>query len=302
MNRAGGRSAAVVLAGAVMSASVWWSGATAVADDGAGEAFAAPPAVAALGVVERAVPLEESPVDRLDVASGQVGLDLGPAGGVTVQLPTAGGGSGKYVAGAADPYGVAVVPTQGGVQLVVDIDAGESPEVFDFDVDLPDGFAPELTEDGAVVLRDATGAELAYVEQPWAYDAAGAPVPTRFEVDGATIAQVVEHRGAGFAYPITADPKIKGCNWQTATCVTFSKSETRRIASQTTNAAGVGALCGLLPHALIRVGCGAAFVPIWNSVKSTFNKAKREGRCVEVKLNRLPPAYNLPIGWKVVNC
>lgn len=263
-----------------------------------------PQAVLELGVVEEAVPLDSSPVGSLDVAGGEVSLDLGVDEAVSVQLPTAGRlDAATQVRGeAGEGFGVAVVPTAEGVQLVVAIDGASSPESFAFGLDLPDGYAPEVTSDGAVALRDADGAEVGYVEQPWAFDAAGAPVETRFVVEGDTLTQVVEHAEADVVYPITADPKIKGCNWQTATCVTFSKSETRRIADQSTNAAGVGALCGLLPHALIRVGCGVAFVPIWNSVKGTFKKAKREGKCVEVKLNRIPPAYNTPIGWKVVGC
>lgn len=103
---------------------------------------------------------------------------------VSVQLPTAGRlDAATQVRGdVGEGFGVAAVPTTEGVQLVVAIDAASSLESFDFELDLPEGFAPEVTSDGAVALRDADGAEVGYVEQPWAFDATGAPVETRFVV------------------------------------------------------------------------------------------------------------------------
>lgn len=309
MVRRGVRATALFVAGATACAAWSWGGPAAVADDGApagaktdGAGVVVPAAVADLGVVAQPVAVEDSPI--ASAVGAALTLDYGPGQQIGVGLPTDGGleAEGSYLVADDADHGLTVVPTAEGAQVVVGLNGPDAPTAYGFDLDVPEGFVPELTPDGAVAVRDTAGAEAVYVAKPWAYDAEGVPVPTRFEVAGTTVTQVVEHVDGGFAYPISADPRIKACNWRTATCVTFSKSETRAIARQTGNAAGIAALCGFIPHVAIRVGCAVAFVPVWNSVKGTFSSASKQGRCVEVKLNALPPAYNLPIGWKVVSC
>jgi hypothetical protein len=44
------------------------------------------------------------------------------------------------------------------------------------------------------------------VAPAWALDADGDPVPTRYELRGNNLVQTVDHTGADFSYPITADP------------------------------------------------------------------------------------------------
>jgi len=65
-----------------------------------------------------------------------------------------------------------------------------------------------------VLALNADGAPIAQLATPWARDANGRDVPTRFEIDGTTVVQVVEHRGAGFAYGITADPWWNPSSWK----------------------------------------------------------------------------------------
>ena len=61
---------------------------------------------------------------------------------------------------------------------------------------------------GGVVALDGSGQVVAAVDAPWARDANGTEVPTRFVVEGTTLTQVVDHTTATFAYPITADPAV----------------------------------------------------------------------------------------------
>ena len=61
-------------------------------------------------------------------------------------------------------------------------------------------------EDGTYAVLDENGEPMAAIAAPWAKDAAGRDVPTHYEIDGTRIVQVVEHKGGGFQYPITADP------------------------------------------------------------------------------------------------
>lgn len=48
------------------------------------------------------------------------------------------------------------------------------------------------------------------VAPAWAVDASGRRVPTRFQLDGDTLIQVVEHASGEFNYPIVADPWLGG--------------------------------------------------------------------------------------------
>ena len=65
-----------------------------------------------------------------------------------------------------------------------------------------------VDSDGGVVALDGSGQVVAAVDAPWARDANGTEVPTRFVVEGSTLTQVVDHATASFAYPITADPAV----------------------------------------------------------------------------------------------
>lgn len=55
-------------------------------------------------------------------------------------------------------------------------------------------------------------AQVVSLTEPWAFDASGKPLPTRYEVDGAVLRQVVD--GAGASLPITFDP-----TYSSLTCV-----------------------------------------------------------------------------------
>lgn len=47
---------------------------------------------------------------------------------------------------------------------------------------------------------------LGTIDPAWARDAAGRSVPTRYEINGNVLTQIVDRRAGDFAYPIVADP------------------------------------------------------------------------------------------------
>ena len=61
-------------------------------------------------------------------------------------------------------------------------------------------------QDGSTMVIGPDGDVDAVVEVPWAKDANGVDVPTRYEISGTTLTQVVDHKTESYAYPITADP------------------------------------------------------------------------------------------------
>lgn len=101
----------------------------------------------------------------------------------------------------------AVVPVRGGVQLLSIIENEDAAETYPYPLELPDGHLLESTPDGGAQVVDERGIVKVVFEPAWARDAAGVSVPTHYEVEGSTLTQVVEHRGASdVSYPVVADP------------------------------------------------------------------------------------------------
>ncbi|WP_419554174.1 hypothetical protein [Candidatus Poriferisodalis sp.] len=84
------------------------------------------------------------------------------------------------------------------------IDNHEAPTEYRFENAVPEGHTAELQPDGSVRFFDADGNESGGIASPWAIDANGEEVPTRYTLDGTTLIQAIDHEGA--AYPVVADP------------------------------------------------------------------------------------------------
>ncbi|MFB7800405.1 hypothetical protein [Isoptericola sp. NPDC056134] len=146
----------------------------------------------------------------------------------------------------------------------------------------------------ARVLEDAETGQV-YVEQgdtivaeiddAWAYDAEGQPVPTSYEIREDSIVQKITPT-RGTVYPIVADPKfITGTNnWFGGRFVAarFTIAETTRIAAGGAATAAIGTLIGMVPgpHTAIArsvlQGIGATLV-LWAGGARALNK------CVELR-------------------
>lgn len=104
--------------------------------------------------------------------------------------------------------GTATVAQQkldGSVQIITTIESSSAPTEYFFDVTLPVGASLLVNEDGSVAAYSRTGAFVAGVHRPWAVDADGVAVPTRFVVNGNRLTQFVAHDDT-YAYPIVTDP------------------------------------------------------------------------------------------------
>jgi hypothetical protein len=200
---------------------------------------------------------------------------------------------------AAPATDVVARPTNDGAQALLVIDGPDAPQRFAFPVEV--GGAPAalvVQPDGTVnVHPDETGsAPMAVVAPAWAVDAVGARVPTHFEVEDNHLVQVVDHAGA--AYPVVADPKVS-FGW--SIYLKYSKKEVRRFASKGgVIGAGflVGAVCGAMPGSVSKAVCGASVAVATAALLNTFNKADREGKCVELKFSYVGDLD----GWKRYRC
>lgn len=109
--------------------------------------------------------------------------------------------------GAAADTDQILAPTSTGVEIFELLRSADSPEVFRFELDLPEG--AELLPDetgGARIVRD--GEQLASIPFPYAIDAQGTPHEVDLEIEGDTVALHIPHRKAAVAYPLLLDPAI----------------------------------------------------------------------------------------------
>lgn len=104
-----------------------------------------------------------------------------------------------------DKVDVAVQAVEdGSVRISTVIADAGSPHEFTYELSLPASATLKLLDDGSIAIM-ADGSWLGGVAAPWATDAVGRPVETRYVVDGQSFTQVVE-AGSGAVYPIVADP------------------------------------------------------------------------------------------------
>jgi Protein of unknown function (DUF2599) len=104
-------------------------------------------------------------------------------------------------------YTVPVVKSDGSLAITSIIKSSDSANSFQYRFSLPKGVKLVLDNStGAVDGVDEKGKWIAGIAKPWAVDARGADVPTRFELNGNSLVQIVDTNSNSFAYPIVADP------------------------------------------------------------------------------------------------
>lgn len=101
---------------------------------------------------------------------------------------------------------VPVGKKDGSVQITTVLETPSAPTSFPYEISVEGLHRIEVTDDGAAMFIAGDGSFLGGASAPWAVDAAGNAVPTRYEVSGATLTQVVDHAADGYIYPIVADP------------------------------------------------------------------------------------------------
>lgn len=141
-------------------------------------------------------------------ASAGVALDQG-GDVVTVGLPNAS----EAARGVVDADGlihfdntdgsttVPLVRKDGIVQITTLIETASAPTVYEYPITVADGGQLVDAGDGFFAVLDEAGQPAAMIDPAWAKDANGRDVPTRYEQQGNTLVQIVEH-SADFAYPV----------------------------------------------------------------------------------------------------
>lgn len=202
------------------------------------------------------------PEKAIEGATGVAGVDhSGPAvtsSGQSVPLSSVGqrlelGLPGRTVPGTKSASGTTVFPNavgnadlavqaldDGGTRTLIKIDGSTAPTSYVFPVSLPAGGRMAVDSAGRVVVT-VNGKAVGRFEAPWARDANGKAVPTRYRVQGSNVVQTIAHKGAT-AYPVVADPWWNPFSWN------WSKiwKGTIRIAKSALKKCIGGALYGVL--------------------------------------------------------
>ncbi|WP_374316152.1 hypothetical protein [Microbacterium sp.] len=192
-------------------------------------------------------------------------------------------GSVSYLGDAKTPS-VSVLAAEDAIRVATVIDSPAQAQRFSYD--FGEGATVEIQEDGSAIVYvvepvtdpetgETTDVEkiIADIAAPWAKDANGADVPTRYVASGAVLTQVVSHAAGKHAYPVTADPTFDRPNiFQYR--IRFNRAETATIAS---GGAGVIASIGCGPMLPVCVLAGS--VIWWNASVAQNSNPKR---CVQI--------------------
>ncbi|WP_146245086.1 hypothetical protein [Curtobacterium sp. MCLR17_045] len=105
-------------------------------------------------------------------------------------------------------YTVPVSHADGSLAINTVLTGPSSPTSFAYPLELPKGGSVSVEDNGAVQIEDASGMPVGFVDAPWAVDANGADVPTKFVVSGNVVTQQIDTSAPGVQFPVVADPSL----------------------------------------------------------------------------------------------
>lgn len=132
---------------------------------------------------------------------------------------------------------VPVIRDDGGVRINTVIENAAAPRTYSYPIELPGGANLTLNDNGSVSATNADKSYEAEIAAPWAKDANGNAVATHYEVDGATLTQVIDFDSAT-AFPVVADPSV------VTTTYTYSRADVERMWNTYQT---MGRICNLVP-------------------------------------------------------
>lgn len=118
----------------------------------------------------------------------------------------------------SEGFSNSVIVSDLGTQMLTTIAAASAPTTYEYEMELAPGQNLQIADDGGAEIVDSSGRPVMSVLAPWAQDAAGKEIPTRYLVEGDKLIQVIEHTSVpGATYPVVADPAF--VPWVVARCL-----------------------------------------------------------------------------------
>jgi len=225
------------------------------------------------------------------VGKGEMALKIGLPEVSPGRAATATNGTVVY---AGDNVSTSVqVAEAGNIRAAVVLQDETAPRDYDFVIDVPAGMSLRLNDGGGIdIVGSDGGPTFGSVDAPWAKDATGRNLPTRYTLNGEHVVQHVETAGA--AFPVVADPNVKYNCGLTSCNGTFSRFYTKEVLKPSISgitAAGAilaGALmCGKLPNAAAAAGCAALMAVYGPAAVIKINEASARNQCFTVRLSYL---------------
>ncbi|MFL1377265.1 hypothetical protein [Nocardiopsis protaetiae] len=142
-------------------------------------------------------------------------ITVGGYGGLSVDIEISGpeeGGAEVAADGVvvfdhgSDARTIPLLKSDGSVQITTVIDGPASPVRYGYEISAVGLERIEEIEGGVLVLYGGSDEYLGSIAPAWAKDASGKDVPTWYEIDGASVTQMVDHSSRDVDYPIVADP------------------------------------------------------------------------------------------------
>lgn len=102
----------------------------------------------------------------------------------------------------------AVTKDDGSLVIATVIDSSDAPDRYTYTVNGAPGSSLQAQTDGTVFLMDEANENILGGFLPaWARDAAGNDVPTRYEITGSELTQIVDLSSPDIVFPVVADPQ-----------------------------------------------------------------------------------------------
>lgn len=186
----------------------------------------------------------------------------------------------------------AVVRSENGsAQILSVMQSDAAPTQQRYEVGLPAG--EKLVPSGSgFKIVDLSGKATGSVEAPWAKDATGKSLPTRYLLEGNTLVQETDTAGAVF--PVVADPKL---TYGLGVYLNMWGYELRAYVIEIIALGGVGFVVactatGYIPNPALKILaqliCGAASInltKVWKAMVDTYNTTSiKNGSCYQMKI------------------
>lgn len=172
---------------------------------------------------------------------------------------------------------VPVVKDDGSIQINTIIADEAAPTRYEYPLDIPEGATVEEIGPQMFAVLTAEGEPLTVVLPPWAKDATGADVPTRYAIESGALVQYVDHNHSEVSYPVVADPQFAWYGVLPSIKTTRGETKTLRSAATPGGLAActkMGASVGLAIGVLCAVNAASI---AWNA-----GLAYNSGKCSQL--------------------
>ena len=181
--------------------------------------------------------------------------------------------------------------SDGSLRAAVSITDASALTDYSYTLTLPYGVSPVLNDAGGVDLIRTIRAEdevshivVGGLERPWATDANGDWVATRYTVNGNTVTQHVAF-SSDTAFPIVADPHVLW-HWY-GPGLKFNRTETGGIRNRAAAAALFAAICAFTGPETLGITCGVSGAEL-GAVAAVASNAYGDHKCLELLWGFVP--------------